>query len=88
VAYGPAYGNVITNAEAQFRQLAEPLIAWSLNAADLAHATVSTPAENEKVQLFLFTRSPESFQIADAGLGREVGYVLYQLDLFKPGTTE
>jgi hypothetical protein len=34
--------------------------------------------------LFLFMRSPENFGITGAKFGREVGYVLYHIDLFKP----
>jgi hypothetical protein len=88
VAYGPPLGNEVTNVEGQFRQLVQPLIAWSFGAEDFTQRIASSPRANEQAQLFLFTRSPESFCILGSGLGHEIGYVLYHFDLFKPKTAE
>ena len=76
-----------TDVEGDFRKLAKPLIGWALSAQDLEKAEVSSAASSH-VQLFLFARSPESFDITGPGFGHEVGYVLYHFDLFKPGTDE
>ena len=73
------------NVEDQFRKLARPLMAWSLGTEDSARGA-SASAGNGRARLYLFTRSPESFGLQAAGLGREIGYVLYRFDLFKPGT--
>ena len=53
---------------------------------DFTQPNASSPAANERVQVYLFARSPESFCITGTGLGHEIGYVLYHFDLFKPGT--
>jgi len=65
--------------EGQFKKLAVPLMNWSLNTRDFTNA----PAPG-RADLFLFARSPESFGISGRQFGREVGYVLYHFDLFKP----
>ena len=86
LAHGSPSANAVTNAEEQFRSLVKPLIAWSLNLKDFTQPKVSLPASNDRVQVYLFARSPESFCITGSGLGQEIGYVLYHFDLFKPGT--
>jgi hypothetical protein len=68
--------------EAEFRKLAVPLMAWSFDTRDFTNAPL--PAANGRADLFLFARSPEGFGMTGAKFGREVGYVLYHLDLFKP----
>lgn len=88
VAYGYPQANAVTDVEGQFRKCARPLIAWSLGAVDFTGLNKSSPAAIERVQVFLFARSPESFHITGSELGHETGYVLYHFDLFKPETGE
>jgi hypothetical protein len=71
--------------EGVFRKLAKPLIAWSLGAKDFSRINEPARMEDGRIQLFLFARSPASFGITETKLGAETGYVLYHLDLFKPG---
>ncbi|HWD91792.1 MAG TPA: hypothetical protein VG938_05525 [Verrucomicrobiae bacterium] len=71
--------------EQQFRKLAKPLIAWSLGISESQPQSTLPQAVDGRVQLFLFARSPQSFGVAGGQFGREIGYVLYRLDLFKPG---
>jgi hypothetical protein len=81
--YGNPYdrnGNI--NVEDEFRKLAAPLMNWSLGTRDFTNAPVPVPSG--RVDLFLFARSPEGFGISGRQFGREVGYVLYHFDLFKP----
>jgi hypothetical protein len=73
-------GNI--NVEDEFRKLAAPLMNWSLGTRDFTNAPVPVPSG--RVDLFLFARSPEGFGISGRQFGREVGYVLYHFDLFKP----
>jgi hypothetical protein len=81
-------GNEVISVEDQFRKYARPLIAWSLATEDFTQPMTPTPAANSWAQLFLFARSPEGFGITGSELGHEIGYVLYHLNLFKPGTAE
>jgi hypothetical protein len=62
-----------------------PLIAWSLRRGNFTQTNTPPPAD-DRAQLYLFARSPESFHVTTPGLDKEVGYVLYHFDLFKPGT--
>jgi hypothetical protein len=88
----PDYANpydddtAVTDVKGRFRELVKPLIAWSLNTENFTRADASAPAADGRVQLFLFARSPESFCISGSQFGREIGYVLYHLDLFRPGS--
>ena len=86
-AYGNPYEDKVTDAEVekQFQQLVKPLMAWSLGVNTAKTATVSPLAADNAVQLFLFAHSPQSFSVAGKQFSREIGYVLYRLDLFKPG---
>jgi len=83
-SYGYTYGNPnqAAEVEGEFRKLAEPLMAWSLDTKDFTNA--AAPAVTGRADLFLFTRSPENFAITGPKFGQEVGYVLYHLDLFRP----
>ena len=83
--YQPQRANEDIDVEGEFRKLAKPLVAWSLGARDFTQSEASSPAASGRAQLFLFARSPQSFGITGSELGHEVGYVLYQFDLFKPG---
>lgn len=84
--YGRPYGNENDDidVEGQFRKLARPLIGWALGSEDFARAPSSATAG--RAQLFLFAHSPDSFCVSGSHFGREVGYVLYHFDLFKPGS--
>lgn len=84
--YGSVYGNETTNVDAQYRELVKPLIGWGLRTEDLERLKPSDAGVSGRAQLFLFARSPESFHVSGSQLGHEIGYVLYRLDLFKPGT--
>jgi hypothetical protein len=88
VGYGYPQGNTVTDVEGQFRKCVKPLIAWSLGAEDFTKLNAPSPPANGRVQLFLFARSPDGFNISGSALGHETGYVLYRFDLFKPGTAE
>jgi hypothetical protein len=78
----PSMSDDITNVQSNFQKLAKPLIGWCLETKDLQHA--SSSATDGRAELFLFARSPESFCLANSQFSREIGYVLYHLDLFKP----
>lgn len=86
--YGPYYGRPYekqdVDVDGQFRKMAKALIGWSLDTEDLDHAPAS--ATDNRVELFLFARSPQGFAVSGSQFGREVGYVLYRFDLFKPGS--
>lgn len=84
--YGTPYGNEVTNVDAQYRGFVKPLIGWGLRTEDLERLNSSDASTSGQAQLFLFARSPESFCVMGSQLGHEIGYVLYRLDLFKPGT--
>jgi len=86
--YGSRQPNAVTNVEDQFRKCVKPLLAWSLGAENDTQLNALSPAAKERVQLFLFAPSPESFGVTGSGLGHETGYVLYHFDLFQPGTAE
>ena len=76
----------LKNAEGEFRKMVKPLIAWSLGAAEKTSADKPAfRARDGRIQLFIFARSPETFGITGPQFGREIGYVLYHLDLFSPG---
>ncbi|HEX4263306.1 MAG TPA: hypothetical protein VH597_03120 [Verrucomicrobiae bacterium] len=72
--------------EKEFRKLVKPLIAWSLGLQDSKDQDASSRTADGRVELFLFARSPQSFGVSGPQFGREIGYVLYRLDLFKPGS--
>lgn len=81
--YGYRYAQEdVTNVQGNFQKLARPLMSWSLETRDLQHAPAS--ATDGHAELFLFARSPESFCVAGSQFSKEIGYVLYHLDLFKP----
>ncbi len=74
-------------AEDRFRNAVKPLIAWSLGIPSRLQEYLESPrATDGRVQLFIFARSPQSFSITGSQFGRETGYVLYHVDLFKPGS--
>lgn len=76
-----------TNVEAEFRKLVKPLIGWGLGANEKNYGEPMTiPTRKDRVQLFVFTRSPDTFSITGNQFGHEVGYVLYHVDLFPPGS--
>lgn len=83
---GPSWvtsGDQPIDVEGEFRKMAMPLINWSLRTRDFAQSLPSTT--DGEARLFLFARSPESFSVSGTQFSHEVGYVLYNLDLAKPG---
>lgn len=80
--YYPYAQEDVTNVQSSFQKMAKPLMGWSLETKDLQRAPSSST--DGHAELFLFARSPESFAIAGSPFNREIGYVLYHLDLFKP----
>ncbi len=76
------YDSDTVNEAEVFKKLAEPLIGWSLSTEDFtaAHST------DGRAELFLFARSPRSFDVAGSQFPREIGYVLYHVNVFKPGS--
>ena len=78
--YGQQDPNV--DVEGQFKKLAAPLINWSLSARDFTNAPPSVTSS--RVDLFLLAPSPQNFNITGSQFSREIGFVLYHLDLFKP----
>jgi hypothetical protein len=85
-AYYSPYETEVTDVDARFRELVKPLIAWSFNTENFAPAAAAPAPTDGRVQLFLYARSPESFSVTGRQFGREIGYVLYHLDLFRPGS--
>jgi hypothetical protein len=85
--YAVESNDEVEDEEARFRKLVKPLIAWSLGTSkELTDYTGSLRATDGRAQLFLFMRSPDTFGVSEPHFGREIGYVLYHLDLFRPGT--
>jgi hypothetical protein len=88
IVYGPAPQNSPEDEADRFRKLADSLIVWSLGSTAGARDSQTAgapPAAKNRVQLFLFARSPKGFEVT-GGEFHEVGFVLYHLDLFKPET--
>ena len=80
-------GNVdgTVDVETLFSGFVELLMGWSLGGVDgfRYQVTGHTP-DDDRLQLFIFARSPNSFNIAARDFGREVGYVLYHRDCVRP----
>lgn len=71
--------------EAIFSRFAELLIGWSLGGVDrFRYQVTGHPTDDDRIQLFIFARSPGSFNIAAKDFGHETGYVLYHRDCVKP----
>jgi len=71
------------NVERELRKSVDPLIAWILGIAPKdSGATTQFHPSDDRVQLFVFARAPETFRIANTQFKNEIGYVLYHLDLF------
>jgi hypothetical protein len=88
VSYGYPQATAVADVEGRFRKCVKPLVAWSLGAVDITRLNQPSRAANERVQLYLFARSPEGFRITGSEMGQETGYVLYHFNLFKPETAE
>ena len=72
-----------------FREMVRPLIARSIGGTqNFRHYVDVPPSSADRLQLFIFARSPQEFGLVGKGLGKESGYVLYHLDVFKPGKTD
>ena len=72
-----------TPIEWKIDRLAKPLIAQAL---DLVVDPTEEPLTDEdQIRLFVLAPSPAGFGVQSRGLGREISYVLYQLDLVRGG---
>jgi len=82
---GPGDGESTEDVEATFSRFVELIMGWGLGGVDgfRYQVTGHTP-DDDRMQLFIFTRSPASFSIAAKDFGREVGYVLYHRDCVRP----
>ena len=76
----------VTDVKGRFGELVKPLIAWSLHIENFGQTNAPPPAADGRVQLYVLARSPKSFGITGPQFGQEIGYVLYHLDLLKPGS--
>jgi hypothetical protein len=82
---GPGGEEATGDVEATFSKFAELLIGWSLGGVDgFQYRVTGHPSDNDRIQLFIFARSPSSFSIAAKDFGRETGYVLYHRDCVRP----
>jgi hypothetical protein len=55
---------------------------------DMGRQPKPPPAGDDEAQLFLLTESPPGFALRAEDLGRQVGYVLYHVRLFRPEDTD
>jgi len=88
--YGPTpYGREEAEAEPDevFKKMVRLLIARAIGGTSAFRYYVETPAQQDRVQLFILAPAPAGFKLAGKRLGRERGCVLYHLDLFKPEET-
>ena len=70
-------------AEVRFGNMHKPLVLQSLSLnSRAAAATYSLP--EDRVRLFLFAPMPPSFHIRDPRFNRQIGQVLYAIDVFQP----
>jgi len=76
------YDSDVVDEAGVFKKLAEPLIGWSLSTEDFT----ANRAADDRAELYLFARSPRSFGVTGSQFPREIGYVLYHLNVFKPGS--
>ena len=68
-----------------FFRLVRPLIARAIGGTGYFRYYLTRPVfARDRVQLFIFTRSPESFHTKGTPFGKTTGYALYHVDLFKP----
>ncbi len=81
----PENGDGTVDVETTFSGFVELLMGWSLGGVDgfRYQVTGHTP-DDDRMQLFIFARSPSSFNVAAKDFGREVGYVLYHRDCVRP----
>jgi hypothetical protein len=71
--------------EQVFRGLASPLIGRAIGGTPaFYHFFGHSPFPKDRVQVFIFAKSPEAFRIQGRHFGKRMGYVLYHIDLFKP----
>jgi len=70
--------------EEVFRAMIRPLMAQCLGGADSPPFVPTDPLSGDRVELFIFAPAPESFRLTAKGLGSELGYVLYHVDVFRP----
>lgn len=68
-----------------WQAMLRPLIGRAVGLAEVPELPVKAPPPADCVQVFIFASGPEGFCLAGKGLGRETGYVLYHMCLFRPG---
>lgn len=74
------------NPEPAFRAMMTVLLARATGGGELFYQGHTVRYPTDQAQLFLLARSPAAFNLSGARFGREVGYVLYHLSVFKPET--
>jgi hypothetical protein len=73
------------DSEQVLRGMVRPLIGRSIGGTEsFSYYLDPAPPSADRVQLFIFAESPNSFALVGKGLGREKGYVLYHLDVLRP----
>ncbi|MBM4030600.1 MAG: hypothetical protein FJ291_02305 [Planctomycetes bacterium] len=71
--------------ERLFARFPRALIAREVGGTGRFYNDISRrPSERDHLQVFLFTRAPQGFEIKSRRLGRRLGFVLYRIDLFRP----
>lgn len=61
------------------------LIARSIGGTEAFQQYVDfPPPPDDRLAVFIYARSPEGFQLRETGFGKEIGYVLYHVDVFRP----
>ncbi len=69
-----------------FEKMVRPLVARGIGGTDAFRYYVDLPARDDRVQIFIFARMPEGFELKKTGFGTETGYVLYHVDVLRPGS--
>jgi len=71
--------------EKVFRRLRRLLIGRAVGGTEgFAQSFTRPPPAKDRVQVFIFARSPDTFRVKGEQFGKRMGYVLYHIDLFKP----
>ncbi len=83
--YGSRGGGGDKDPERALRGQMRTLIARAIGGTkDFRYYLGGSREGKDHVQLFIYANMPGTFAVAGRDLGREVGYVLYHLDVFKP----
>jgi hypothetical protein len=80
-------GRIAARKMRAFQVMNKALIARSIGGTEaFPHRVEYSPLSDNRVQVFIYARSPEGFEIKKTGFGKETGYVLYHVDVFRPQT--